>query len=270
MTSISPPVCWCGRRCWTLITPTTRFRAITGADRKASKLSSGNSPNVLKRWILIRLARDRQQPPLPGHPARQALRRSHPHFADGRRMRRVRSAQHQFVVGQKIYQAGIALREFHHQRYHALQHLGQAHVAHHESADLLEEAQLLLGAFETRFQLSGFRHDLIIVGPRSRTEPPFGATGLNSPEPAADGSVPRRARSPQPARFPLEPPRQGILPTPAAPPAALPFSAGRCFPGCPSQFDYQRYRRYPSAASWNCPRPRDWNRLQSVERTIAG
>src|SRR5579884_3879976 len=48
-TSISPPVCWCGCRCCTLITPTTRLRAITGAERKASNVSSGSSPKNLNR-----------------------------------------------------------------------------------------------------------------------------------------------------------------------------------------------------------------------------
>ena len=157
-TSISLPVCWCGARCCTLITPTTRLRAITGAERNASKVSSGSSPKYLEPGVLVSLARNGQQAPLARHPAGQAFVQPQPHLADGGGVRRVGSAQHQLVAVEQVDQAGIALRELHHQRDDALQNFLQAHLPNHEAADLLEQAQLLFGALEACLKLSRFRH----------------------------------------------------------------------------------------------------------------
>ena len=59
---------------------------------------------------------------------------------------------------EQVHQAGIALHELDDQRDNALQNLLQAHLAHHEAADLLEQAQLLLGALEAYLKLSRFGH----------------------------------------------------------------------------------------------------------------
>ena len=142
------------------MTPTTRLRAITGAERKASKVSSGSSPKYFEPRILVGLARNRQQTPLARHPAGETFVQLQAHLADRGRMRRVGSAQHQLVVIQQIDQAGIAFREFHHQGNDALQNLLQAHLAHHEPADLLEQPQLLFGALQAHLELFGFRHHL--------------------------------------------------------------------------------------------------------------
>ena len=77
-------------------------------------------------------------------------------------MRRVGRAEYEFFVVQQVYQAGIALGEFHDQRNYALKDLLQAHFADHEPADLLEQAQLLLGTLETPLEVLGFGHDYII------------------------------------------------------------------------------------------------------------
>ena|SRR2546423_1231126 len=59
---------------------------------------------------------------------------------------------------QQIDQARIAFHELDNQGNDALQDFLQAHFPDHESADLLKEAQLLLGTLETHLKLSGFGH----------------------------------------------------------------------------------------------------------------
>ena len=83
-------------------------------------------------------------------------------------MRRVGGAQHQFLAVEQVDQAGIAFGEFHDQGDDALQNVLQAHFPDHEAADLLEQAQLLLGALQAHLEVFGFRHDFIIA---------FGGTG---------------------------------------------------------------------------------------------
>ena len=92
----------------------------------------------LEPRILIRLARDPHQPPLPRYPSGQAFIPAHPQFPDGGRVRRIRRAQHQIVAVLQVDQARIALRELHHQRNHPLQYILQAQVPDHEAADLLK------------------------------------------------------------------------------------------------------------------------------------
>ena len=51
--------------------------------------------------------------------------------------------------------------ELFHQRYDAFEDLLKTHLAHHKAADFLEQAELLLRALETLFQVLGFRHVLL-------------------------------------------------------------------------------------------------------------
>ena len=146
-----------------MITPTTLLRAITGRRQKSLKRIFRKLAEILETRVAIGLARDRQQPPFARHPAGQAFVQFQAHAADFRFVMRVRSAKHQIVAVAEIHQAGIALRVFHHQRYNALQNLLQAHLAHHEPADLLKQTELLLNPLQTAFEIFCLRHGFIIV-----------------------------------------------------------------------------------------------------------
>ena len=78
-------------------------------------------------------------------------------------MRSIGSTKHQFFAIQKVHQARIALGVLHDERNHSFQDFLKAHFANHESADFLEEAQLLLGPLQAQFEVFGFWHDFIIA-----------------------------------------------------------------------------------------------------------
>ena len=63
-----------------------------------------------------------------------------------------------FGAFEQVEQARIAIHKLDHQRNHALQSLGQAHVARHEPADLLQQPKLLFGVFELPFEFLNSRH----------------------------------------------------------------------------------------------------------------
>ena len=106
----------------------------------------------LRTRIEVGLARHREQAPLARHPARQAFSQLQAHLAESIRLGIVGGAQHQFAILEQVQQAGVALHEFDHQVDHAVQGVRQAHLAHHEAADFLEETELLLDMLELRFQ----------------------------------------------------------------------------------------------------------------------
>jgi hypothetical protein len=140
--------------------------AIACDHRRRKKRLEGIFLQLAKRLeprILVRLARNRQQPALPRHPAGESFVGPHAQLADGRRVRPVGSAQHQFLAVQQVHEAGIALGILHHQRYNALKNLAQAHFPNHKAADLLEQTQLLLGPLQSQLEILGLRHEFIIA-----------------------------------------------------------------------------------------------------------
>jgi hypothetical protein len=71
---------------------------------------------------------------------------------------RIRSAENQVVGVAEIDEARIALRILDYQRNNPLQNLLQSHVSNHETADLLEQAQLLFDPLEAGFEVLCLRH----------------------------------------------------------------------------------------------------------------
>src|SRR5450759_2776146 len=114
----------------------------------------------LEPRVFVSLARDRYQPAFARHPTRQTLVGPHAQLADGGRVRRIGRAEHQVFAIQQVDQARIAVREFHHQGDNALEHVGQAQVANHETADLLEHAELLFRPLQTQFELFALGHSI--------------------------------------------------------------------------------------------------------------
>src|SRR5215813_13262043 len=82
-------------------------------------------------------------------------------------MRPVGGTQNEILAIEEIYQTRVTLGEFDDERHDALQNLGQAQVTNHETADPLEQSQLLFGPLEPELQLFGLRHSHIIVCDRA-------------------------------------------------------------------------------------------------------
>ena len=117
---------------------------------------------VFEPWIPIRLPGDRQQTPFVRHPPGQAFIEPQPDLPDRRRVRCIGRAQDQFVLVQQVNQAGVAFHEFHNERNNALQDLLETHFLHHEPADALKQAKLLLESLRAEFEIFTLWHDYII------------------------------------------------------------------------------------------------------------
>jgi hypothetical protein len=117
----------------------------------------------LEPGIPVSLTRDGQEPPFTGYPPCQAFMQSQTDLADRSLVESVRSAQYQFVVIQEVNQAAVALGELNDQRDDSLKHFLQAHLAHHEPANLLKKTELLFGALEPLIEIPDLRHYLIIT-----------------------------------------------------------------------------------------------------------
>ena len=70
----------------------------------------------------------------------------------------MRCAQNQLIVVDQIHQARVAFHEFGNQRHGPLQNFLQAHLANHEPAHPLKQAELLLSSLQPQLQISTFRH----------------------------------------------------------------------------------------------------------------
>ena len=116
----------------------------------------GERAKKLEAGIAIAFPGNGEQAAFPRDPAGEALIQSQADLADFGGVRVVGGAQDELVAVEQVDQARIALHEFDDQVHDALQDVLQAEVAHHEAADLLNQAQLLLSACQPRFQIFGF------------------------------------------------------------------------------------------------------------------
>ncbi len=101
---------------------------------------------VLKAWVEIGFFADRDQAALAGYPAGEAFIHTQAKRAESARGWIVGRAEQQISFVEEIEQAGIAVHEFEDESVDGGKNLFEAEFFRHETADLLEEAQLLLGA----------------------------------------------------------------------------------------------------------------------------
>src|SRR5579884_2022261 len=101
---------------------------------------------LLEARVAVGLARDGEQPPLARDPAGETFAPAHAQLANRGGVGLIGRAQDQVLAIQQIDEAGIAGGVFDDQGHDAVEHILQAQIPHHEPADLLKQAQLLLGA----------------------------------------------------------------------------------------------------------------------------
>ena len=129
-----------------------------GLERIFRKISE-----LLETMIFICLPGDGKQASFPGYPAGETFVHFEAHPTNRVGMLQVGSAQDQLVAIDQVDEAGIRTGKLNHQRDDSLQDLQERHFADHEAANLLKQAQLLLGPGESFLQIFCLCHRFIIV-----------------------------------------------------------------------------------------------------------
>jgi hypothetical protein len=115
---------------------------------------------IFEPRVPVRLARNRQETPLPGYPSGQPFVQFQPDTPDFRLVMRVRSAKNKVIAIAKIDQTGIAFRIFDYQGNNALQNFLQTHFPNHKPAHLLKEPKLLLDPLQAALNVFCLRHGI--------------------------------------------------------------------------------------------------------------